>query len=271
MRLLAPCLLLVACGGPDATDGPGPVDTDDTDDGWTLPPDTGTDGTPTDIPNAHTDGGAEICVLLFGGSDRVRGPDEGLPMGNVPRTLQAWVRTRHNGEQIAASYGRPSPEQGFLLGTVDGYALFRAGSGSQRLVGETYIADDEWHHLAVSFDGSTAALVVDGEIDGVGQQFVVETLEGDLVAGNTPTGDLTTPWIGWLDDVRLFDFTRNPVDVAADLDGDEAPPGTLLLDWTFEIAPNATGPGLYVPDESGNGHDGETGGADGRPLFLPCR
>jgi len=271
LRLLGPCLLIAACGS-DAGDGDAD-DGADTDDpaGWN----TGggdTDGDdPTDpVPNPYTDGGAETCVLLFGGNDRVRGPDEGFPLWDSARTLQAWIRTDHTGEQIAVSYGRPSPSQGFLLGTVDGYPLVRAGSGDERIVGTTFVADDEWHHLAASFNGTVVALTVDGEVDAVGP-LTAETLEGDLVAGNTPTGDLTNPWIGWLDDIRLFDRNRDVEDIAADLDGEEAAPATLLLAWDFEIQPDSTGPGLTVPDDSGNGHHGITGGAEGRPLFLPCR
>lgn len=267
--LLSSLCLLAAC----TNDGTGSVP-------QTVP--TGPTGTPVDTgyavttatdpgPNPNTTGDSETCLLLYGGIDRVRGPDEGLPLDGDPRTMQAWVRTTNEGEQVAVSYGRPSPEQGFLLGTEGGYAVVRAGSGSARIVGDTFIADDDWHHLAAAFDGRLAVITVDGQTDGIGE-LNVATLEGDLVAGNTPTGDLDSPWIGWIDDVRIFDGARPPDEIADDLDGDTVSPSSLHLWWDFEITPDEAGPGVEVPDLSGNGHDGTTGGAnETSPEFPRCR
>lgn len=270
LHLLGLSVLLAACGSDSDGDAPSD-DTDDPSDGHGND----TDGVDTDrptnpMPNPETTGDSEMCVLLFGGNDRIRGPDEGFPVLDAPRTLQAWIRTAYTGEQIAVSYGRPSPQQGFLLGTVDGYALVRAGSGTQRVVGSVFVADDKWHHLAASFDGVTVVLLVDGETDEV-ERLHVESLEGDFVAGNTPTGDLTAPWIGWLDDIRLFDHNRTVEEVGADLDGLSVDPGALLLHWDFELDPESMGLGLMVPDASGHGNVGETGGSEATPLFLPCR
>lgn len=266
------CLLLalvVACDGSGSSDPPIFTDDggdDDDDDGT---PDSG--NTPTDPgPNPVTTGSSETCVLLFGGNDRVRGPDEGLPLGNDGRTIQAWVRTTNHQEQIAISYGRPSPDQGFMLGTIDGYVHARAGSGNAFVPGDIFVADDTWHHLAAAYDGRLTVLTVDGVVAGVGE-IAVATLEGDVVAGNTPTGDLTKPWIGWLDDVRVFSGARTPEDVANDLDGNDVEPDSLRLWWDFEIGADSAGPGVIVPDDSGNGHTGTTGGTDGSPAFPLCR
>jgi len=264
-------ILLVACENGDDGTGtePPPVDPEPTDGGPTTVDTGAPTGTPA--PNPTTSGGAEQCVLLFGGNDRVRGPDEGLPLGYAARTLQAWIRTNSELDQIAVSYGRPSPDQGFMLGTSGGYAVVRTGVGGEYVLGETWIADDEWHHVAASWDGRTGVVTVDGVPDGVGD-LMADTLEGDVVAGNTPTGDLTQPWIGWLDDVRVFGFARWSDDIASDPDGEQVDPSELLLWWDFEVEDvNATGPGVAIPDLSGNGHDGTTGGDEGTPLFPACR
>src|SRR5262249_39264625 len=145
-----------------------------------------------------------------------RGPDEGLPVGHTGRTLQAWIRTYNPAEQIAVAYGRPSPGQGIQLGTSSGYPILRAGSGSSEIVtGDVFVGDDAWPHLGAAWDGTTAVLLVDGEIAGTGQ-LSGETLQGDLIAGNTPTGDSTKPWIGWLDDVKIVLGPRTPQEIASD-------------------------------------------------------
>lgn len=221
-------------------------------------------------PITTTDGGAQQCVLLFGGNDRVRGDDDGFPVGSAARTVQAWIRTHTRREQIAVSYGRPSPGQGFLLGTVDGHPLLRLGSGLERVVIDTIdVADDEWHLLAVSWDGSLAILSVDGEMVGNGR-ITGDTLEGDVVAGNTPTGDLRYPWYGWLDDVKVISGVRLPEDVARDPDALAIDPADLLLWWDFEGI-DGYGLGLTVPDISGQERHGAVGGSESTPTFPPCR
>lgn len=263
-------LAVIACSDDPAGTVPPPDAPPDPTDGGTTDPDTGAPAT-TPEPNPTTTGSSQQCVLLYGGNDRVRGPDEGLPVGWAQRTLQAWVRTNSELDQIAVSYGRPSPAQGLMLGTSGGYPIVRAGVAGGAVLGDTWIADDEWHHLVVAWDGRTAVLTLDGATDGVGE-LEADTLEGDLVAGNTPTGDQTMPWIGWLDDVRIFGLARWSTDIAADPEGELEPPSELLLWWDFETdTADVTGPGVAVPDLSGNGHDGTTGGAEDTPVFPACR
>lgn len=265
--------LLAAIGCDDPSSGTFKDETSPTD---TDPP-TGVTDTGethhTNVPNVTTTGDSEMCALLFGGNDRVRGPDEGMPTGTEGRTLQAWVRTNHAaGEAIAVSYGRPSAGQGFQVGIRDGYAMARSGDSDLEnlAVGDIFLADDRWHHLAAAWDGRIAVVTVDGEV-AVVQEITLDSIEGDLVAGNTPTGDLTKPWIGWLDDVKVFHGPRTPADIESDPDGLEVPASSLLMWWDFEIAEDQSGPGVLIPDLSGNGHDGVTGGNVGTPSFPRCR
>jgi Concanavalin A-like lectin/glucanases superfamily len=193
-----------------------------------------------------------------------------LPFGTQPRTMQAWVRTDKLIDQVAMSYGRASPGQGFQLTTEDGFPAVRTGwSSTQVVTGNQFIADDEWHHLAASWDGTLAVLMVDGVLVGIGD-LPGDTLEGDIVAGNTPTGDLSKSWIGWLDDVKVLKGTRLPEEVIADLDAETVNPGDLTLHWDSEVPEGSEGPGIEIPDMSGNGHDGLSAGLD-TPMFLPCR
>lgn len=263
-------VFLLGCKEPE-TSPPKDGTTASSTDAGTADPDTGRDG--PSGPNQSTTGDAEMCALLYGGNDRVRGPDEGLPVGAEGRTLQAWVRTNLDvGEQIAVSYGRPSAGQGFQVGVKDGYAMARSGDSDLEnlAVGDLFVADDQWHHLAAAWDGRIVVVTVDGQVAAV-EEIVLDSIEGDLVAGNTPTGDLTKPWIGWLDDVRIFHGPRPPDEIEDDPDGLQLPPDSLLLWWDFEVPEGEHGPGVVVPDLSGNGHDGITGGASESPEFPRCR
>ena len=259
--------LAVGCGNDLSDAGTDGSDTQDSDSwGWTTPTYPNPTGPSPDEPN-----GAETCALLYGGADRIRGPDLWLPDLSEGRELQVWIRTTYPNEQVAFSYGRPSSQQGMLLGTTTGgFPMIRAGEGTDQVIGETSINDDEWHHLVATWDGAQAALVVDGEVDGYGL-LEAYTLEGDAIAGNEPTPEKRYPWVGWVDDVRVFSGHRDPNDIAADPEGALRPPDDLKLWWDFEFDEEEKGPGVIVPDLSGWGHDGESLGTPETPEFPPCR
>jgi hypothetical protein len=256
-----------ACGE-DVDQGGGgeadPADTDGTT--WTPPTYPNPTGPSPDDPD-----GAETCAILYGGADRIKGDDLWLPEGTEPREIQVWIRTESPREQVAFSYGRASSQQGMLLGTTDGgLPMIRAGMGTDQLVGETPINDDEWHHLVATWDGANAAIVVDGDLAMYGP-LQGDTLEGDAIAGNAPSPDLTTPWVGWVDDVRVFAGHREPTDIAADPEGVTLPAEDLKLWWDFEVDQDEHGIGVAVPDLSGFGNDGTSLGTPDTPEFPPCR
>ena len=171
MRTLPILLLAVGLVGCKGDDGPDQVQT------RPSGTDNGTDGVVTDggndtgftnpvglpRPSTDTTGGAERCVLLFGASDRIVGSDNGNPYKDAPRTLQAWIRTNYDGRQIVAAYGRPNVELGFVIGIADGGVAMVSTLASTEVEGTTFIADDNWHHIAGAWDGTTAVIYVDGE------------------------------------------------------------------------------------------------------------
>lgn len=267
---LAACVAKVGTG--DSTSEHSGSGTSDTD----FTPGTGDTG-PYDPgpPNAQTSGSAETCLLLYGGNDRVRGPDDGdfvtdLPFEDRARTIQAWIRTDKLQEQTAFSYGRPSPGQGLQLATDNGFPILLTGwTSSQMVTGNIFVADDHWHHVVGSWDGTTAFVMVDGVLAGTGA-LPGSTLEGDVVAGNTPTGDLSKSWIGWVDDAKIIDGTRTIEEVVDDPEALTIDGAKLMLWWDFEVPEGSEGPGVEVPDLSANGHEGLSAGVD-TPQFPRCR
>lgn len=246
--------------------------TDGVVDGLPTGADTGTKYTPggAPLPNTQTDSTGQRCLLLFGGSDRVKASDVGFPFNNAARTMQAWVRTDWDGDQVAVSYGRGSLRQGYTLGIVKG-SFYVDANGTQRVSSSAGYDDDEWHHVAAVFDGSNAALLIDGELDGFGA-LDVQTASGGFNVGNLPEASPEHhPWVGWIDDVRVFGIARDPKDVATDFDGESESSADLLAWFDFEVVGDVEGQGVAITDLSGNGHDGETAGIDDHPKFPFCR
>ncbi|MBX2797015.1 MAG: LamG domain-containing protein [Myxococcales bacterium] len=272
--LLHTTLFCLACSGDPTTMGTtGPTNTP-TDEGggttFTRPVDTGREPGGTPAPNEYTDGDSERCLLLFGSTDRVRGNDAGLPFENTPRTLQAWVRSDWAARQVAVSYGRDGVGQAFLMGIAGSGLPFMSNNGTDEVLGDASIADDEWHHMVAIWDGSLGVLMVDGETVGSGP-LSGSTLTGTFTVGNLPEGaSLSYPWVGWIDDVKLFGGARNPSLVTADPEGLDAE-SSLELWYDFEVEGEPEGAGVAISDDSGNGRDGETGGQNDHPKFPDCR
>lgn len=221
-------------------------------------------------PNPLTDSTNQRCLLLYGGTDRAKSRDLGFPFKQEARTMQGWVRTNWDGEQVAMSYGKGSVRQGFTLGVVDG-VVFADANGDDRLTSTQRIDDDEWHHVAASYDGTFMAIVIDGELDGFGR-VDVRTESGGFNIGNLPEASPERhPWIGWIDDVKVFDFARSPDDIDADLDGEKVDDKELLRWYDFEVVGDVSGPNIVIEDLSGNGEDAETAGLDDHPEFPFCR
>ncbi len=260
--VLSGLFLFTGCGSEH--DASGGDDSEESSDTLTNsdPIDSGLDGG-TEYTTAPT-GGSETCLWVRGGTDRVRASAVGTPVGQSPQTLEAWVRTISTGDQVAVSHGLASPGKGLYLGTSDGFVM--ASTAGLPYVDESFfVADGAWHHLALTFDGQAGTFTVDGMR---GEPFELDDIalvEGEVVAGAAPTtGGM--PWVGWLDDVKIFARERTIADLA---DPEAEDMRGLVLWWDFEV--EGSGPGVEIPDLSGTGSDGISGGSEGTPSFLPCR
>jgi hypothetical protein len=82
------------------------------------------------------------------------------------------------------------------------------------LSGPTSVDDNEWHHIAFTYDGAMAVIYVDGVVD-VDQattgSFGVAGI--DLLIGGTPTG--VRPGNGLINDVGIFNVALAEADIQA--------------------------------------------------------
>ena len=146
--------------------------------------------------------------------------------GANPRTISLWVKTAVNntGGTFFIGWGdigggsRVRYDLGLQNGSTNqmrlelnsGYALSATG---------TTITDDAWHHLAVTWDGTTMTFYLDGAAYGTATPGTVNTiLTEDVVIGtgirqaySTTTGRWTT---GLIDEVQIYDTPLDPSDIA---------------------------------------------------------
>ena len=81
-------------------------------------------------------------------------------------------------------------------------------SGSLPLRSDTVIADDQWHHVGVSWDGVRRTLYVDGIAVAEDPQTSLASHEGGLQISRG--SDPRSVWRGRIDDVCVYDYAIVP-------------------------------------------------------------
>ena len=135
-----------------------------------------------------------------------------FPIGAQPRSMAAWLKARET-----------SPEPGYcclVMGTGGDNKAFaiRLGTGMQgwffwhgnHHFDTKIVADKDWHHHCVTYDGATVTYFLDGhEVASV--KRVMNTAAGPLVLGTCP--DKKRSFRGMIDEVAVFDRALSAAEV----------------------------------------------------------
>ncbi len=166
--------------------------------------------------------GKKGTALEFNGEDYV--VIKACPCLNAPTyTIAAWTKFKNTGDHhyIIWKAGPIFPEETdarrFDLwtgvdGTVHGLVHTADGGEALHLAGAADIADDKWHHVAMSYDGKTVTLTVDGkQEDQQTPTGPLATNDHDLWIGGRPEGVVAT---GLIDEVRFYTRALSAAELA---------------------------------------------------------
>jgi len=130
------------------------------------------------------------------------GNPAGWPEGDAPRSLTGWGLTYSvaSGWRWIAAYGSAGTGLACFIG-MTGTDLYGGGYGDD-IMTAGFWAVNEWHHIALTYDGTTALLYADGvEVDAQAKSW--NTTLGRAHLGRQ-VNDVAEFWDGVLDDVRVF-------------------------------------------------------------------
>ena len=218
--------------------------------------------------------------LLFDGSDDWLncGPDSLGISDSV--TIEAWIKASESQPQ---SYGRILDKfnwynkKGFnfvLEYPVSGGSVmldFFTTDGSEiSLVGNTRINDDQWHHVATTFDGSSISIYIDGNMDmhTVFDSVKISPSSNFLGIGNNSDGAAWFPFHGQIDEARLWKAVLDSATLRAwmfrKITPDHPYSSGLIGYWQFD-----EGAGDTTADLSGKMHQGTLINTDTTNAWVP--
>ena len=166
---------------------------------------------------AWTTAGKLGSALVFDGGDHVDTGASILPAtGNF--TAMGWVKTGTDHDGTMMGQGPSTASRLILYGTRDSSGdIARLYLGDQVVVSTTKTNDDQWHHVALSREGTTFRIFVDGVNEGTGSSGTAVPTGG--ASDNTMLGraDNATNFgfRGTLDDMAIWDETLSISEVGA--------------------------------------------------------
>jgi len=130
--------------------------------------------------------------------------------GSSPRTVTAWVRTESNGSTLSiVRWGATEALGGLWSNVINAEGKLRAAVVGGSIAGDTDIADDTWHHVAIVLPDKVHVKVEDIRLYVDGEQEST-TISYGTQAINTAVGmDVLISLDGCeglLDDVRIYDY-----------------------------------------------------------------
>ncbi len=172
----------------------------------------GYDGTAMGDPTYVT--GMEGQAVELNGSDQYvdMGDPAGWPSGAAPRSMTGWGKPSviYAGYRWIAAYGSAGTGTACFIG-MNGPTLYGGGYADDLTLANFWELD-EWHHAAVTYDGTTAKLYADG------MEVASAPKNWNLTLGRAHIGrqvnDAAEFWAGDIDEVRIYSRTLSADEIA---------------------------------------------------------
>jgi hypothetical protein len=252
------------------------------------------DGTPARRGRARFAGALPLLLACHGaaataGAGGLEFADDWVTMGSAPAlgasafTVEAWFRIDGPGQSTGTGYGgipgiplvaKGRHHQGaegnvldfnYFFGMVPGGRLAgdledQTWGQNHPIVGATVPAPGVWHHGALTYDGSTWRLYLDGSLDAWSVAELVPRFDSALPfsigSAFNGFGQAAGFFDGCVDEVRVWTHARSAVEIRATLNRQVESAAGLVGRWGLD----EPGGGIAY-DSSGNGIDGTIVGA----------
>lgn len=197
----------------------------------------------------------KIALNFLGDDDWVLGTNSALPQGNAPRTIETWIKYNTSKDDMSIfNYGTFANNQKFTLHLYQG--VYIIGEGNDLSTGYVF-NDGQWHHLAVTHDGTTTIVYVDGIERGRGNRNYNTTgVNFQMGASSRVTMDFR--FQGTIDELRVWNVARTQQEISQNMSKlIQTAPGLIAYYSFNDGVPNGDNTAITtVADRSGNGLSG---------------
>lgn len=212
-------------------------------------------GSTTGSP-AYTTGQIGQAIDLDGANDYVTLPSGVASSADI--TIAAWVNWDGGGDwQRIFDFGNDTDSYLFLTPATGGEMRFAITTGSnteEQLLATDSLPTGEWHHVAVTLDGNTGVMYIDGAPRVAGQILLNPS---DINPVNNYIGQSQWPdplFNGRIDDFRIYDYALSSSQILALVDAcPQNNPAFFVADPIRKAA--ASGDSAYLSTIAGDAFD----------------
>lgn len=189
--------------------------------------------------------GTDDCVIV--GNSNSLTPTAG---GNI--SVSTWLKVASHNSSYREIV-RKSSGWFLLLNTTNKIALSTSGAASEYDNGYAFPADNAWHYVTGTFDGSTIKIYLDGvQVTSYsGAALTADTTKLSIGSHNDNNTCSTQFIIGQIDDVKIYNYARTQQQIVEDMNAGHPPPGSPVGSpvghWKFDEGYSTTA------NNSGNG------------------
>jgi len=149
-------------------------------------------------------------AMEFSPGGRIEFDVSDLPQGDAPRTMAAWVKPEGGGTRTVVEWGNNRARQRCGILILGSQVVYFVGQNADVRSNGT-VANGEWHHVAVAYDGTTMRIYIDGAMDTEQAVSIDTVLNIGRIGTNVRDGEL---YEGCIDEVCIYDRALSDAEVA---------------------------------------------------------
>ncbi len=168
------------------------------------------------LQNGATFGAGKVgqAFSLDGIDDYLIANDSGLPMGSSSRTMEFWFLMQPSSyNQIPVVYGSNQINNSFYMVRLsDHVCIGQPGGGPLEVCGSTIVANNQWYHAALTYDGSNTQLYLNGQLEASATRSYNTTSTGHLYVGQNAGFEY---YAGLVDEISIYNRALSTAEMLA--------------------------------------------------------
>jgi biopolymer transport protein ExbB len=182
------------------------------------------DATANHVTATTAAGGVDEASIIGKGARLTGSGGVSIPAGpalaaaaGAPFTFSVWAKSAAP-QPRAALFVRRDGGSALIVGLDQGvpFVETRGGSGPARLSAPQAVAPNQWTHIAVTADGKTVILYVNGKVAASGPGALPAASGAASLGADTVSPSDLTPFVGVLDEARLSKVARSGAAILVD-------------------------------------------------------